>query len=476
MNTTMVEATGRFLHSPGLKFFLLGLLCLVLLIPASLVWLLVSERQDRARDVAREVAQSWGGSQRIVGPFIIVPYELQVTEISDGEQVSTTVRREAVFLPDSLTVDMRAATEVRSRGIFDVTVFTTDMTLAGRFNAPSQRSITDEQARFLWSQARFAVGLSSVRAIRNAVALNWGDENIPFEPSLGSAISAPGVFTDSRPHGGSQPRVTMDGIHVPNLFNHGPQSVEFSVNLILNGSESIFLAPAGRDTRAVMDSNWPHPSFTGGALPERSLINDDGFGAEWSIPHLARAVPLAFDLAGNDYLGRLAQDAFGVRFFQPVDYYALVDRALKYAVLFIGVVFLAVFVIELRAGKHVHVVQYVFVGLALILFYVLLLSLAEHFGFLTAYLAGGGATAALIGSYCARSMQSAWLGALVLAIVGAVFGVLYTFLRLEDYALLAGSIFAFIVLAVAMFLTQKIDWSGRAYRRRAPSDEAMTQA
>lgn len=453
MNTTMVEATGRFMRSPGLKFFVLGLLCLLLLIPASLVWLLVSEREDRARDVAREVAQSWGGSQRLVGPFIIVPYEIQVTEMNDGQEVTSTERREAVFLPDDLTVDMRAATEVRSRGIFDVSVFTADITLAGRFNAPSQRAITPDQARFLWSQARLALGLSSVRAIRNAVTLEWGDTILPFEPSLGTAILASGMA--------DRPAATMDGIHVPNLFNHGPQSVDFAINLILNGSDSIFLAPAGRDTRAIIDSNWPHPSFIGAALPERSVINESGFGAEWSIPHLARAVPLAFGLAGNDYLDRLDREAFGVRFFQPVDYYALVDRALKYAILFIGVVFLAVFVIELRAGKRVHVVQYVFVGLALVLFYVLLLSLAEHVGFLVAYLAGGGATAALIGSYCARSMGSMALGALVLAIIGAVFGVLYTFLRLEDYALLSGSVFAFIVLAAAMFLTQKIDWSGR---------------
>lgn len=473
MTTTAVEATGRFVRSPGFKFFALGVLSLLLLIPASLVWLLVSEREDRARDVAREIAQTWGGSQRIIGPFITVPYEFEETRLVDEEETTITVRREAVFLPDDLTIDAQATTEIRSRGIFDVTVFATDIALRGTFAAPNVRAITPDPARFLWSQARLSLGMSSVRSIRNAVTLDMASESRNFEPSLGVSTT---LRRASSQDSYSQPGRAqgLSGIHVPNLFTGAPRGFDFTINLSLNGSESLFFAPAARDSSATIGSNWEHPSFTGAALPESSAIEPgEGFTATWRVPHLARSVPLAFPLDGNGFLNRLSDDAFGVRFFQPVDYYASVDRALKYAILFIGIVFMSVFVIEVRTGKRVHVVQYVFVGLALVLFYILLLSLAEHLGFLKAYLIAGGATAALIGAYCARSLESKAYGALVTALIAIVFAVLYLFLRLEDYALLAGSIFAFLVLAITMFTTQKIDWSGRGNGSRTATPPAL---
>jgi inner membrane protein len=476
MTTSFVDASGRFMRSPGFKFFTLGVLSLLLLIPASLIWLLVSEREDRARDVAREIAQTWGGSQRLIGPFITVPYDIDETRIVDDEETTITVRREAVFLPDDLTITADANTQMRSRGIFDVTVYSSDITLEGSFSEPSAAAITAHNARFAWSQARLSLAISSVRSIRNSVVLQMDGEPRAFEPSLGVEGQVPD--TEPYPAGrGPHPHPGaggLGGIHVPNLFLVNPRSFAFRIDLALNGSDSLFLAPAARDTTASIVSNWPHPSFTGAALPEASTINPDiGFSAQWRVPNLARAMPLAFTLGGNHSLTELSQDAFGVRFFQPIDYYALVDRALKYAILFIGVVFLAVFVIEVRTGKRVHVVQYVFVGLALVLFYVLLLSLAEHLGFLIAYLGAGTATALLIGTYCARSLDNRTYGALVAGLIASIFGVLYLFLRLEDYALLAGSVFAFCVLAVTMFTTQAIDWSGRG--DTAP-DAPLTQA
>lgn len=462
MTTTFVEASGRFMRSPGFKFFTLGVLCLLLLIPSSLIWLLVSEREDRARDVARDIAQTWGGAQRLIGPFILVPYDTDETRIVDNEETTITVRRQAVFLPDDLSVTADATTEVRSRGIFDVTVYSSDIVLEGNFAAPSGRAINGDSARFYWSQAKLSLGISAVRAIRNAVTLDIDGQTRSFEPSIGTQGTVrvgDGISPPRGPGSGN-----LSGIHVPELFEVSPRGFAFRIDLALNGSDSLFIAPSARDTRATILSNWQHPSFTGAALPEASSITENGFSAAWQVPHLARAVPLAFTLDTNNFLTTLNQDAFGVRFFQPVDYYALVDRALKYAILFIGVVFLSVFVIEVRTGKRVHVVQYVFVGLTLVLFYILLLSLAEHLGFLIAYLIAGTATAGLIGAYCARSLGSIQYGGLVAGLIASVFAVLYLFLRLEDYALLAGSIFAFCVLAVTMFATQTIDWSGRGSR------------
>lgn len=456
--TSVADATGRFVRSPGFKFFTLGVLCLLLLIPASLVWLLVSEREDRARDVANDIAQTWGGTQRITGPFIVVPYEFEETRIVDDEETTITLRREAVFLPQALDITADATTQMRSRGIFDVTVYSADITLTGNFTTPSATAITQDPTRFLWNQARLSLAVSSTRSVRNAVNLDMDGQLRPFEPSLGITRSGPiSTSSSERSHISD-----MAGMHVPMLFERGPRGFDFTIQLALNGSDSLYFSPAARETTASLTSPWPHPSFTGATLPQASDISEtgEGFSAQWSVPHLSRAAPLAFELLGNSYLQQLRNGSFGVHFFQPVDYYASVDRALKYAILFIGIVFLSAFVIEVRTNKRVHVVQYVFVGLALVLFYVLLLSLSEHLGFLRAYLIAGSATALLIGAYCARSLESRASGGLVMGLTASVFGVLYLFLRLEDYALLAGSIFAFGVLATTMFATQKIDWSG----------------
>lgn len=458
MTDTLVSATGRFVRSPGFKFFTLGVLSLLLLIPASLVWLLVSEREDRARDVADEIAGIWGGAQALTGPFIVVPYEVEVTTLEDERESIRTVLREAVFLPETLDVSVSARSEVRSRGIFDVPVYAADLTLTGQFGTLSPRSVTADAARFLWGEARFALGISSVRAIRNAVVLDINGDTRAFEPSLGT--SSAGALAISQQSSGRPSTALGQGIHVPGLFSGAPEPFEFTINLELNGSRALHIAPAARDTRATITSDWPHPSFTGSALPSSSEISTDGFGASWQVPHLGRSVPLAFTLTGNGFLQQLAHDQFGVRFFQPVDYYASVDRALKYAIVFIGVVFMAVFVMEVRTGRAVHVVQYVFVGLALVLFYILLLSIAEHLGFAPAYVIAASATATLIGAYCAQSLGGVRHGLVVAALLGSVFGVLYLFLQLEDFALLAGSVFAFAVLALTMFSTQSIDWSG----------------
>ena len=463
MPTTFAEGFARFVRAPGTKFFVIGILCLILLIPASMVWMLVSERENRARDVASEIAQIWGGSQQISGPFLIVPYEAVETRTEDGEEVRETVRREAVYLPEALTVTADAASDTRTRGIFEVSVYGADVTLEGSFAMPSIRAITSDEARFLWTEARLVLGISNVRAIRNSVMLEVeGAEPRGFEPSFGgSAPLANGDVRQAVPSSGRPGVATGGAIHVPNLFTGVPRAFAFSIALEVNGSESLFVAPTARNTEAVIQSDWPHPSFTGAYLPETSTISETGFEANWQVPHLARAVPLAFTLGEGFGRQALSQDSFGVRFFQPVDYYALVDRAIKYAVLFIGVVFLAVFVLEVRGRKPVHVVQYVLVGLSLVLFYVLLLSLAEHLGFGLAYGIAAAATALLNAAYIGRALESVRGGLVALGALASVFGVLFLFLRMEDYALLAGSVFAFGVLAIVMFATQKIDWSGR---------------
>jgi inner membrane protein len=230
--------------------------------------------------------------------------------------------------------------------------------------------------------------------------------------------------------------------------------------LNLNGSQQLTFAPVAQETTVSLSSEWPDPSFTGAFLPTDRKIEPNGFTARWQVPHLARSVPQAWSLADQD-IERLTSYVFGVRFFVPVDFYQLVSRASKYAMMFVATAFMAVFLLELRSSRQVHAVQYFFVGLTIIFFYVLLLSLAEQIGFLAAYLIASVATGGMLSLYVAKVQHSVVKGLVMGGIFFALYGLLYMILQLEDYALLAGAVAGFVMLAVVMFSTLNVDWSGK---------------
>jgi inner membrane protein len=273
----------------------------------------------------------------------------------------------------------------------------------------------------------------------------------------------------------------MDGIHVrlasaaplfeaaqgasPDAAPKSMRGFSFQFGLTLNGSSELMFAPVARDTIVGLSSDWPDPSFTGAFLPTDRVINPAMFSARWQVPHLARSIPQAWTLADQG-LERLGTYKFGVRFFMPVDFYQLVTRAAKYAMMFLATAFMAVFVLELRSAREVHPVQYLFVGLSMVFFYVLLLSFAEQIGFLWAYLIAAIATGGLISLYVARVQASLAKGLIMLLVFVGLYGLLYLILRLEDYALLAGAIAGFVMLAVVMFATLQVNWSGASARKQ----------
>lgn len=444
MASQISSALGAF-RTPGVKFFIIGFVGLLLLIPASMVWLLVAERQDRARDASREIAKSWGGQQTVAGPLVAVPYETFRTVQTDRGLQSQTVRSTAIFLPEAVAWDIKAVPESRKRGIFDIAVYDARVKASGRFAAPNLDSLgLGEDAVVYWQEAVLSLPISDPRAIRS-----------------GATIEIDGRVREVEPGSGLKGRHAQTGVHIARPFGDQPSALTFKLDVGLKGSDTLLVAPGARETKVKMASSWAHPSFSGAYLPDRRDVSDAGFDAEWTISHLALSTPLAFSADDGVAFGLGSDQSFGVRFYQPVDHYALVNRSLKYAVLFIGSVFVAVFVLEARSGRSVHVAQYALMGLALVLFYVLLLAFAEHAGFLPAYAIATAATTGLIALYCARLLASAAGGLLVAGLLGAIFGLLYLFLKLEDYALLAGAIFAFVILAIVMFSTLSLDWSGR---------------
>jgi inner membrane protein len=450
-----LEGVGRVLRSPAFKFVLILVLIVLLLVPLLLVYGLIWERESRAQGVRREVGQLWGPEQRILGPFLVVPYTVRIETVQGEKRIEQIQERRAVFTPEALEVSGRADAKTLRRSIFEVPVYAARLKLSGRFAAPRMADVAAEVVAVRWRDVAFVLGLSGVAGLKEAAVLEIaGAAATPFAPSVGF------------------PSTHLSGIHAK-LAGAGsavlpdpdqpPQPFAFTVDLTFNGSLGLSVAPVARETRVSLRSDWTHPSFSGAFLPDDRQVAASGFTAAWKIPHLARSVPEAWSLAETG-LERLQPYAFGVAMIDPVDFYSLVNRAAKYGIMFVALAFMAVFCLELASARRVHPVQYLFTGISLVFFYVLLLSLAEHLGFTHAYLAASAATGAMLALYVGAAMSSAIRGLVMLVVFAAIYGMLYLILQLEDYALLAGAMVGFVALAIVMFVTLRVDWSGGSAR------------
>ncbi len=454
------SSVSRMVTSPGFKFFLICGLVLALLIPMVFVWFLVDEREDRAKEVRADVASEWGRPQFVNGPFLIVPYTVLVVTGEGEKRVEKEHERHAVFLPETLNIRGKVTTKVLHRSIYDVPVYTGSLDFKGNFKAPDISEVAPDAHAVRWREAVLALAISDVSGLRSAepVVIDGGS-NSAFEPSLGGA--------DARISGIHAPLAALTGSFDDAPTVAGPSSTKgmsFQFRLTFNGSSELMFAPVAANTDVELLSDWPDPSFTGAFLPTDRTVESDNFSVRWQVPNLARSLPQAWSLSGQG-LTRLAPYKFGVSLFIPVDIYALVTRAAKYAMMFLATAFMAVFVLELRSSRHVHAVQYLFVGLAMVFFYVLLLSLAEHVGFLWAYVLSAVATGGMLSVYVGRVQASFAKGLAMLVLFLGLYGLLYLILQLEDYALLAGAIAGFVMLTVVMFSTLKVDWSGLAEQR-----------
>jgi inner membrane protein len=465
--TTQDATPDSILLSPAFKIFVIGLIILILLIPLLMVSGLVYERESRAAQVKREVAQQWGSSQAISGPFLVVPYVARV-ETRDGDKtVDKMIERRALFLPEDLDLKAKAASQLLHRSIFDVNVYTTDLMIEGRFQAPGIAEVDANAVSVRWRDAILALGFSDLSGLKESAFLEIaGADKLSFLPSIGLP--------------GNQP----NGIHVKlgtsaavaPAADTPIQPFQFRIGLTFTGSTSLLFSPAARETRASMQSDWPHPSFTGAFLPAERSVRPDGFSASWKVPHLARSVPNSWNISDAG-IERLLPYQFGVDFYAPVDFYDLVSRSVKYAILFLTLAFGGVFMLELFSGKRVHPVQYLFTGMAMVFFYVLLLSFAEHIGFSYAYFAASVATGGMLSLYVGKALASLRSGLIMLGLFLAIYGLLFLVLRMEDHALLAGALIGFAALTAVMFSTLDVDWTSarktaeRVLRQVKPSED-----
>lgn len=452
-NSAQPGTVRTFLSSPGVKFLMIGFISMALLIPTLLVWGLVEERAKRAEEVSSRIAKGWGGPQILNGPYVAVPFSVNRSQTIDGRVVWQSVTEWALLMPETLAVDSKLATEERKLSIYTLPVYNAKIAISGRFAPSMIDDLRQIEGTPDLDRAVLVMSVADITGIRSDAGVRIdGGPLMPFDPGMKAMSSLMPIGSD--PYAA---QVQLDsGVNRAIGRALVESGFTFAIDLSLNGSGSFAIAPAGQTTRFSAEANWPHPGFEGLFLPEEKTIDGKGFSARWTIPYLARGV----DRVSAGSVLPLSNSLMTVNMVEPVQFYQVVARTLKYSIGFFSVVFLAVFIIELKSARKVHWIQYVLTGLALVVFYILLLALAEHTGFEIAYILASLATASLISTYVGSVTASARRGGVLALVLGTAYAVMYLILREDEYALLAGALISFVTIAATMFSTRTVDWSG----------------
>lgn len=420
------------------KMAFIGVLMLLLLIPVAMIKDLVTEREERGATAAGEVSDKWGGSQQVVGPILTVPY--RVIELDEEGKVKTTVNY-AHFLPEEMVVKGDLEPEIRHRGIYDVALFRAKLDVQGRFAQPDFAAWDVSPDLIQWDDAYVSLSVPDVRALADTMPLDWMGQRAECVPDNypGSPVTG--------------------GLHVPVSVTQtapGKDGYLFRLSMRLNGSGAMNFLPIGKQTRVHLTSSWTGPSFAGAFLPSASRVGNAGFAADWHTVHLSRSFPQSWrgaEIGSADW----DRFAFGVSLRLPVDRYQKTMRCAKYAILFIMLTFLVFFMNETFDRRRIHPLQYLLVGCALCIFYLLLLAFTEHIPFGAAYVIAASGVVLLITAYGAAVLSTRKRAVVLGGMLSALYVFLYTLLQMEDFALLMGSLGLFAILAAVMYLTRRLN-------------------
>jgi inner membrane protein len=432
----------------AIKLGTITLLTVMLMIPLGMINGLIQERQAQREQVVQEIARSSSYNQQITGPLLVVPYHKRVREwkvdAKNQERylVESEVEGRLYFLPEVFNLNGEVQTERRTRGIYEARLYHANSQISGHFELPEQLGVGGDFADYRFENPFLALGISDIRGIGNALKLRLNDEAINFQP-------------------GSQMSLLGNGVHAPlhAITGYKQERLEFAFDLELQGTGQLDITPVGRESQVFLKADWPHPSFVGDYLPVEHEVSDTGFSARWQTSFFSTNLEEALkECLNSSSCDVFKSRHFGVSLINPVDQYLKSDRAIKYALLFVALTFAGFFLFEVLKRLAVHPVQYGLVGMALALFYLLLLSLSEHIGFALAYAISSSACVLLIGFYVSYVLKSFARGLGFAASLAALYGLLYGLLSAEDYALLMGTLLLFGLLGVVMVLTRKLDW------------------
>ncbi len=424
-------------RSMGLKLLLVSGLALVMMIPSLFVDSLVEDRTKRAKDVIQEISGRAGGQQTFLGPTLSIPYSVPSPYKGGSPALGVYV----VF-PTKADAVVTVRTQERHRSLFKVPVYQSELKFNAAFDLTGVPAAAPAGAELDWTRAAIVVGASDARG---ALA----DGTLTVNGKTVTVVPAENV-------GEPNPRLPLAyfGVRVSELAQ--PNSTfNVTANLRFSGAQRLAVLAYGKSTHFTAEGDWPSPGFDGGFLPVKRTLLAHGFTGEWSIPFIARGIPAE---GTNTAVSALDQTAMGISFVEMADPYQSVSRSLKYALLFIGLLFLSYFVFEITAGRRVHPAQYVLVGMAHLIFYLLLLSFAERIGFDLGFLLAGGATVILLSANARWIFASRVQGLRALVVFSLLYFFIYLLLRLEDNALLVGAVASFLAVAAVMYFTRNIDW------------------
>jgi inner membrane protein len=447
MNDLTVSLSGAQLwnksRSIGMKLIVICGLALLMVIPSFFVAGLIEDRTKREADVIKEISNHVGGQQTFLGPTLAIPYTIP-------SQSATAVPIRGIYLisPAKASAVVKIATQERRRSLFKVPVFQADSKLDASFDLTGVPNAAPQGAEFDWNRAELIVGVSDPRGALADATLTTGDKTYTLVPAQIAQNISFGADQNS------QLKLTLFGAKVQGIAKTNSQ-FDVTTALRFSGAQRIAVLAYGKTTHLSVQGDWPSPGFDGGFLPVTRSITPKGFAADWSLPFIARGVRAE---GQSESIAGLDSTALAVSFIEVADPYQSVNRSLKYILLFLGLVFLSYFIFEVTTGKRVHLAQYILVGIAQIIFYLLLLSLAERIGFDWGFLVGGAATVLLLSTNAGWIFSSRTQGTRALAIFSLLYSMIYLMLRLEDNSLLVGAIASFLAVAAAMYFTRKIDW------------------
>lgn len=432
-HSSIKKVAGMIANSVSFKIITIFVLILLLLIPSSMIKSLIRERENRKQEVIKEISSKWGHEQTIVGPIISIPYR-KYFEDKDGKKTFSILYMH--FLPDNIDITGKIFPKIRYRAIYEAVLYNTQVVITGNFSYPQIDEMDIPKENIVWAGAYISFGISDMRGIKEQIEAKINNIAISMNPGIESND------------------VIASGVSAKIQIKERAESYSFKFAMNLNGTHQISFVPVGKLTTVSMSSSWPDPSFDGAYLPVERSIRKDGFTAKWKVLHLNRDYPQYWK--GNKH--KVYDSSFGVKLFIPIDIYQKSMRTAKYAIMFIVFTFMAFFFSEVMNKMRVHPIQYLLIGLAITMFYTLLISISEHINFDTAYLISGLAVIILIAGYAKSVLKHIYLSIMVGCILAILYAYFYLLLQLENYALLLGSIGLFVVLSLVMFMTRKIDW------------------
>jgi inner membrane protein len=441
------ETVKGFFQSTTAKMIMVGILSLALLIPLLFVQDLISERSNRKKEMVDEVTSLWGSDIMFYGPMLRVPYNVIENISSTDQKTGQTVIQKrskisyAFFFPNELNNSTNAVkNDSLKRGIFTHSVFTAQMNFKGDFTSLNFQKLNINPEDIQWDKAVIVVKTSNLKSIKSELKIKLNGKSFDFEPQPEENDTYSTLVSDQFDY----------------KVLSGNSKLDFNFNISYNGSNSINFVPVGKITNISIDSDWNSPSFNGNfaANDGTKKVSSKGFHADWKVLDINRT----FSQQHAGTLPNLNQYLFGVKFIKTVDEYQQNERVSKYGFLVIGLTFLIFFLIQSISKINIHIFQYTMIGIALIMFYTLLISITEHSSFSLAYAISGSSVVTLITLYSISILKNKKFPMFIGASLSVLYVFIYVIIQLEDYALLVGSIGLFLILAAVMYFSRKIEW------------------